>query len=87
MRSFFSAASSAIDSNFAVGLSFDLSDRDECRASVSDWTAGDEVPTVESERRVAMGVNQMLSIHANNLGEGVSIRAGADLMLVPDQTH
>jgi hypothetical protein len=34
-----------------------------------------------------MGVNQMLSIHANNLGEGVSIRAGADLMLVPDQTH
>ncbi len=34
-----------------------------------------------------MGVNQMLSIYANNLGEGVSIRAGADLILVPDQTH
>jgi hypothetical protein len=58
-----------------------------CRKGGSDWTGGGNVPTVGSERRVAMGVNQMLSIHANNLGEGVSNRAGADLMLVPDQTH
>lgn len=58
-----------------------------CRKGGSDWTGGGSVPTVESERRVAIGVNQILSIHANNLGEGVSIRAGADLMLVPDQTH